>query len=230
MHPLNKAAFCSTYKQGEIDVLAIHHPKFKALIALQGSQLLSFQPFQNGRYQPSLVWLSPEAEFNLNESIRGGVPICWPWFGEPNKNPEHVHTHIHKQNSHGFVRTMEWSIESIKETCHQVCITLSISSNAETYAYWPFDFTLKAVFTLSDELSIDLITHNSSSKPMPLTQALHTYFPCSSAHHIRIHGAHNSQYTDAFGRGRYNLPRLLSKKKPIASITQLGPIVGLIME
>lgn len=78
-------------EQVQIDELPcwrIHTAYGEALIAQQGAQLLSYQPHE----QPPLVWLSDTAEYRHGQSLRGGAPVCWPWFGNLERNPVEIRT------------------------------------------------------------------------------------------------------------------------------------------
>ena len=91
-------------KYNQLDVLEITHPKCTAKIALQGAHLFSWQPLHA---KQDVLWLSEIEPFTQGNAIRGGVPICYPWFGaglEGNKSP-----------SHGYARITEWELLS-----HQV--------------------------------------------------------------------------------------------------------------
>lgn len=189
--------FCTPMKIDQLDALKIEHPTFKATLLLQGAQLIEFSPNAS---KNSLVWLSDSAEFKTGQPIRGGIPICWPWFGDLNKNPEQVQQQVDAVNAypaHGFVRNMDWSIKSIDENCQSVSVTLEIFSNEETLKIWPFEFNLCACFTFSNELTMELITTNLSEKTMHFCQALHTYLPTQDIHSTYIHNANRALYIDA---------------------------------
>src|SRR4051794_9744323 len=67
----------------ELPVLRIHNAYATALITLQGAQVLEFVP----RGERAVIWLSEQAAFKRGQSVRGGIPVCWPWFGELARNP-----------------------------------------------------------------------------------------------------------------------------------------------
>lgn len=194
---MSEYTFSSITKVHELDVLQVRHPKFEADIALQGAQLLTFKPTSDNHW----IWLSPEAEYQNGQSLRGGIPICWPWFGVANKNPDTVANQITPSAdtaaSHGFARSMIWSLESITETCHDVVIKMALTQCEETLKVWPFEFKLTATFSLGSALCMTLTTENLSSKVMYISQALHTYFPCSDISNVSVSGTHGAQYTDA---------------------------------
>ena len=84
MNLLSSSAFCKSVKYDELNIIEITHPKFTAKICLQGAQILSFKPNK----QADFLWLSDTVEYKKGRSLRGGIPICWPWFGVVDKNIE----------------------------------------------------------------------------------------------------------------------------------------------
>lgn len=191
---LDKSVFCETKVVNDLTCLHIHHPKFFAEICLQGAQLTQFKPANT----PPLIWLSPTAEYNTGQGIRGGIPICWPWFGALNKNPDAIKNQTNESDiAHGFVRTLEWTLNTYSESAHQVELSLLITHNSETLKIWPFEFELECHFVLGDSLSVELETRNLSKQKMAFSQALHSYLPTEDIHKTQIHGATNQHYIDS---------------------------------
>ncbi len=208
---LTQCAFIRLERRDELEVLVIEHPLCNAAIALQGAQLLSFQPKdQQSKGQAPWIWLSPASEYKAGQSLRGGIPICWPWFGAADKNPSAVQQQVNdieNAPAHGFARVMNWQIHSVQEECHQLRIVLSLSHTTETLKRWPFEFNVQAEFILGRELQVTLTTTNLSKHNMALTQALHTYYPCDDIRDVSIEGTANQSYTDALnGWQRFTSP------------------------
>lgn len=196
--------FCTPIKIDELNALKIEHPRFSATLLLQGAQLIEFSPsddkLPSNPNVNNLIWLSDTAEFKKGQSVRGGIPICWPWFGDINKNPECIKQQVGNSNSlpaHGFVRNLEWCIANIEENCQFVIIDLDISSTQETLKIWPFSFNLRARFKFSQQLEVELITTNMSDGDMHFSQALHTYLPTTDIHTTYIHHTDRARYIDA---------------------------------
>lgn len=190
--------FCTLIKIDELDALKIEHPSFKATLLLQGAQLVEFRP-QNRQFE-NVLWLSPSAQYKQGKPIRGGIPICWPWFGDLDKNPEVIQDQIKHQDSagaHGFARSLPWEIKNIYEDCHHIEVTLILTSNSASKELWPFDFDLEAKFTFSTKLKLKLTTTNTGIHPFSLSQALHTYLPTVDIDRSYIHNTHNLTYIDA---------------------------------
>ena len=191
---LNNAAFCREVLVDELACIEIQHPKFNAQLCLQGAQLTQFKSLKLGE----LLWLSPEAQFKKGQSVRGGIPICWPWFGGVAFNPQIVKKHIpENKGAHGFARTQNWQLSYLNESAHEMRLGLTLTHNKQTLAIWPFEFELTYHLILSHHISIKLECKNLSTQEMNFSQALHTYLPTQDINHTIIQGAHSSQYVDA---------------------------------
>lgn len=192
--------FCHKINIDQLKAIKIEHPLFSATLLLQGAQLIEFTPSHSTH---NLLWLSDTVEYKQGKPLRGGIPICWPWFGNLDKNPEAIQNQISdSQNkitasAHGFVRSLPWQVLSISESCHQVEIVLALTSSEESKKLWPFEFNLEVRFVLSTTLEVELTTTNTGHKTFAISQALHTYLPTADITKTYIHNAHNTFYIDA---------------------------------
>ncbi|MBR9727802.1 D-hexose-6-phosphate mutarotase [Shewanella intestini] len=164
----------------------------QARIFLQGAQIDQFQP----KGQSPLLWVSAADDYQVGNGIRGGIPICWPWFGQ---------SEIADFPQHGFARTRTWSLSSVNMQNQLAIITLSLPINHADKQYWPHDTQLKVVFELGTRLKVSLVNTNNADYPVQLTQALHTYFPTSDIHNTQVDGLAGSQYIE-FGQGPFKQP------------------------
>jgi len=190
--------FCKLIQLDQLDAIKIAHPRFNATLLLQGAQLVEFCP--QGNQFNNILWLSPSAQYKQGSPIRGGIPICWPWFGNINKNPDAIQKQISQKTSasaHGFARSLPWKIKSIHEDCHFVEVVLSLVSDSSTKELWPFDFELEAKFKFSDKMQLTLATINTGPQSFRISQALHTYLPTQDIKQSYIHNTHASNYIDA---------------------------------
>lgn len=197
--------FCQQVQIDQLAAIKIEHPLFSATLLLQGAQLIEFSPSNT---EKNLLWLSDSVEYKQGKPLRGGIPICWPWFGNLDQNPAVIQHQIKSQmqdqlqdissaSAHGFARSQPWVIKHIHEDCHFVEVTLLLSSNPETKALWPFDFELEAKFTFANTLKLTLTTTNTGNQPFSISQALHSYLPTEDINRSYIHDAHSSVYIDA---------------------------------
>lgn len=200
--------FCKRMQRDQLDALRIEHPLFNATLLLQGAQLLEFSP-RNNQFN-NLLWLSDSAEYKRGQSVRGGIPICWPWFGNLAKNPAALQQQVPKPTevgAHGFARNLAWDISLIHEDCHYVQIELTLQASKESKSIWPFDFNLTARFTFSQTLEVELITTNLDEQNVHISQAMHTYLPTQDIKKTYIHNAHNSRYIDALDNWQEKLQK-----------------------
>lgn len=164
------------------------------LLAQQGAQILSYR--QND--QPPLIWLSPEAAYRRGQSVRGGVPICWPWFGDLRRNPEAVQTHYQQAEApaHGLVRAEDWQLLGIDEEDDAVSLHLACDTRQTPLAGWPHDARLTFTVRVAQDLSMRLETLNRADAPLTISQALHTYFAVSDVRQVSVEGMHGCRYLD----------------------------------
>ncbi len=162
-HPstVSVLADCVTIvEMDDIKVVRVSHPKATADISLHGGHLLSFKPAG----QEDVIWLSEKAEFHSDKAIRGGIPICWPWFGRI------------AAPAHGFARTTQWHLVEHRENDHGVMICLGLEEDENTLAVWPFSFQARLYIDISDKLKVTLDVRNTDDKPWRFSAALHSYF------------------------------------------------------
>lgn len=180
----------------QIDQLAcwrVHTAHGEALIAHQGAQLLSYQPHG----QQPIVWLSETAEYKTGQGLRGGVPVCWPWFGRLDFNPAPVQAAYRGEQApaHGLVRTLDWQLDKVTESAEQTCLHLSFDASAGL-PNWPHSARLELVMTFGERLTLALTTHNVGDQPLPISQALHTYFAVSDCRNVVIDGLQGARCID----------------------------------
>ena len=157
--------------------IEVSNKSASAEIALQGAHLFSFKPVA----EQSLLWLSKKSLFESGKAIRGGIPICWPWFGR------------HPENSalpqHGFARISKWELVDVHEPDEQTTeIQLQLHHGVESLQLWPYKFTLLLTFTIGRTLSLALTTKNCDVQPFEITAALHSYFAVENIQTVHVDG------------------------------------------
>lgn len=193
----HQRAFCKRHTIDQLTCIDINHPKFYARISLQGAQLIHFK----GANQSPLLWTSSLAEYKSGKSVRGGIPICWPWFGNLQDNPDTIKQQLapaysEQSLAHGFAREQLWRVEEIHEDCKNVRITLLLTDTATTRSVWPHAFQLRCTFTLGDTIEIQLTSINTGTRAFSYTEALHTYLPASPIQNSYIQANKNPIYID----------------------------------
>lgn len=182
--------------QKELVAIGIRNKVAEAEIFLQGAQITRYQHRQG---KPTL-FLSEACEYRVGEALRGGIPLCWPWFGSLDKNHPIVKAALSSLNSapmHGFVRERDWQLDAITTPSDKLTIVeLSYKTSAQE-PLWPFATTLQYRIEVGEVLSVALKIINSDSRTIHFSGALHTYLAISDIDNITIHGLENSAYIDA---------------------------------
>lgn len=183
----------SLVTRGELSEIVVTHPHFSARILTQGAQMLSFCPTGDSDW----LWLSPTAEYRKEVSVRGGIPICWPWFGDAAKNPDNVRQFIFplQPPAHGLARLREWTLTQVTESADQVQLTLTLTVK-ETKGWFSSASVSLEITMTADALRLRLST-TALADTLSLTQALHTYFPTSDIKKTQVRGLDGFTYTDA---------------------------------
>ena len=190
------------------EFIVLNHPNFDAAFSLHGAHLVHYQKKQ----QAPLIYTSKVAFFDSNKAIRGGVPICWPWFGN---------TTFSKSNNlpgHGFARINKWTVSQIIETDNGIDISFSFTSNTSTKTMWNHDFELTLTASLSDNIELSLITKNTGDSSFSYGGALHTYLNIADVEQCVVKGLAES-YSDSLDNKQIKTntqPLLINK--PIDSI------------
>jgi glucose-6-phosphate 1-epimerase len=166
-------------------VLTAHNRHATARIALHGGQVLSFCP----KGGADLLFLSDLAVFQPGKAIRGGVPVCWPWFGA---DPLGL-----GRPAHGLARTRAWHLRrSATLPGGETLVELGLTDSADTRALWPHAFDLTLEITVGATLSLVLTTRNTGNSPFQITQALHSYFAVGDIARTTVVGLDGCHYID----------------------------------
>ncbi|WEJ62584.1 D-hexose-6-phosphate mutarotase [Thiomicrorhabdus lithotrophica] len=167
-----------------VELIEIDNQFAKATITTMGGSVLSFIP----KGQKDLLWVSDSAIYDGSKPIRGGVPICWPWFGGA-KQPG--------LPAHGFVRSMVWTVEKAAHLdTGETRVLLACESNEKTLEQWPHVFKLKLCVEVGASLTLTLISANLSDESVDITEALHTYFSVANPIGMQIKGLEQSTHLD----------------------------------
>jgi len=173
-----------TAGNGGLPRISITTPAATAEIYLHGAQVTSWRPVGH----EDVIFLSEHSQFETGKAIRGGIPVCFPWFRNKVDDP--------KAPSHGVVRTKAWELDSVESHGDTVVVSLSTVSDAETRVWWPYDFHLVHRATIGAELMQELVTTNTGAAPARFEEALHTYYRVGAAAQVRIGGLDGVAYLD----------------------------------
>jgi glucose-6-phosphate 1-epimerase len=151
---------------------------------LHGGHITSWKPA--GRDE--VLFLSSQSRWEEGHAIRGGVPICFPWFGDKADDP--------KAPAHGFVRTKAWQLESITQAGGAVTVSMCTESDDDTKRWWAADFSLAYHVTFGSELRLELEVANTGKTSMHFEEALHAYHKVGNVLETRVGGLSAVHYID----------------------------------
>lgn len=184
----------STFRKGPGGLLfaQIENGLATATVCLQGAQLTHWQP--RSQAEP-VTFMSATAQYTEGKSIRGGVPICWPWFG--------AHATDKARASHGFARNVLWEARTpVRLENGATQLSLLLSDSEESRALWPHRFGLEYRATVGDVLDIELTTTNTGGEAFPLSEALHTYFQVGDIGSVQVLGLDGTEFIDTADGGQ----------------------------
>jgi D-hexose-6-phosphate mutarotase len=174
-------------ERGEkVVVLEIDNPLATATISLHGGHVAAWRPKHQAE---PVLWLSEKVQFKPGKAIRGGVPICWPWFG--------AHPTDKSLPGHGFARTEPWDVESIRALAGgETEVILHLDASRIQPGIFPATVLLSITIVVGRDLKIDLKTVNGGDREVAITEGLHTYFKVGDIAEIHVEGLDGGEYVD----------------------------------
>jgi len=202
------AATVKRIKIGALEALDIRAPAYQAVVLLQGAQLIyfssgklstkDFEQLAPQHVSDNWLWVSAQAQYDTQDSVRGGVPLCWPVFGLFSANPEAVKTSfkdsLYDVTQHGYARTQIFDFERFSSeigdnNTSELVLTLTGSRSPK--------LDLTVTFSFNDQgVNIKLTTQNQEAHTVHFSQALHTYLPTADITQTVIGGFDGVNYSD----------------------------------
>lgn len=139
--------------------------------------------------QPEVLWCSPLARLGTGKPLRGGIPVCWPWFGA---HPKLTAGHP----AHGLVRAAPWAVERVAVDTGKTAVTFGAQLTAGQQALAGEGVNVALRVTLGVDLEVELITTNAGPSPIVVSEALHTYLAVSDVSNVRVDGLSGRTYID----------------------------------
>jgi D-hexose-6-phosphate mutarotase len=168
-----------------LKVVEIINPNGEGLIYLQGAHVTHWKPAD----ADPVLFVSRQSHFSNGKAIRGGIPVCFPWFASRTGHPD--------APAHGLVRTAEWRLGAVStNTDASTTVHFEFLDTTATRAQWPHAFRAKYRVTIGATLEMQLEVENTGTEPLTYEAALHTYFRVSSAREIAITGLEGTEYID----------------------------------
>lgn len=178
--------------KGGFPVIEIKNEFATGKVSLYGGQVLSFLPV--GQTQ-DMMFVSSQAYYQSGKAIKGGTPVCWPWFGP---DPEDK-----GRASHGIARNRLWEMRDVAITQDgSTVVEMGLKDTAETRSIWNHSFDMSLAVTLGSTLTLELTTRNQGTEPFSITQALHTYFRIGDISQVRVLNLEDTSYLDKVDGGK----------------------------
>ena len=174
-----------------LEKLMIEHQTCQASVSLYGGQVLTWQPIE----QKPVFWLSNEAIYQQGKAIRGGIPLCWPWFGSYEVDGK-------SGGNHGFARQSSWQLDDIHIVQKGVAVTISLQDEHK-HPLWPYAFKLTQVLFFGTKFQQTLSMDNKFQQSIQYNGALHNYFRVSSPENIKILNLAEAEFDDKL-TGKHN--------------------------
>jgi glucose-6-phosphate 1-epimerase len=170
--------------KGGLQAVKVSRDGLSGEVYLHGGQVTRWKP--SGAEE--VLFTSEQSSWAEGKAIRGGVPICFPWFGPKQGDGT--------APQHGFARTRAWKLEQISEEGGGVVIELSDASDDLTRRLWPFDYSIRNRVTLGSTLKMELEVKNTGSVAFTFEEAQHSYFSVGNVQECVVEGLDDYQYSD----------------------------------
>jgi glucose-6-phosphate 1-epimerase len=171
-------------ENGGLAKVTIETPATAGAMYLHGAHITSWKP----RGTDEVLFVSTRSRWEDGRAIRGGIPVCFPWFADKADDP--------RAPAHGFVRAKAWRLESVVRTGDAVEVSMATESNADTKRWWPADFHLVHRANFGLELTLELVVRNTGASSFRFEEALHAYFRIGQIETVRVQGLNAVKYLD----------------------------------
>ncbi|MDN5725408.1 MAG: D-hexose-6-phosphate mutarotase [Propionibacteriales bacterium] len=171
------------------DAVRINNPSATGEVRAHGAHVTAWTPAGGD----PVLWLSPLADLSLGSAIRGGVPVCFPWFGN---GPGDAY-----EPKHGFARNATWTVVERTDECVRLRLTDADVADLPGRDRWPHAFTLELAVCFGTDLLIELTCTNSGDTPFSYGNALHSYFAVDDVRQTTVAGLGGASYRDKVSGG-----------------------------
>jgi glucose-6-phosphate 1-epimerase len=170
---------------GGLERLVLSGHEAEAIVYLQGAHVAHFQP----KGTRPVLWMSSQSRFELGRAIRGGVPICFPWFGPKPGSPD--------APLHGFARILPFSLRAVTPQADGgLRAILDLPASAAAQGGFPHELSLSLAVTVGRSLRMELTVGNADAAARTFEAALHSYFAVSDVRQVRVHGLEGTAFVD----------------------------------
>ncbi len=176
----------SADSENTLDGIDIFHQHCQAQVSVYGGQVLSYSP----KGHRDVFWLSDSSQYQSGKAIRGGIPLCWPWFGINDKQAQGANS-----AKHGFARLLPWQVSFVDADEDNVTLVLTLSGEND-HPLWPNAYQLVQTLVFGKSFKQTLAMSNLSAKDAHYCAALHSYFKVSHPENIVIDTLTGVNYDD----------------------------------
>lgn len=174
-----------TESASHLPSLTICNPHGRARVYLQGAHVAEWRPVG----AEEVLWTSVRSAYEPGKPIRGGIPICFPWFGP--------HASDAAKPAHGFARLRPFSLVSAEDLSDgRTRVALRLTDDEETRALWPHAFALTCTVTVGARLEVELAVTNAGDAPFAYEEALHTYLSVGDVRRATVEGLTGARFVD----------------------------------
>jgi len=158
--------------RGGLTRVQVRTPAASAEIYLHGAHLTAWAP---AGHEP-VIWTSERSVYAPGSPIRGGVPVCFPWFGADPSGLGPLH---------GVVRLLPWTFTGWRLAGDDVMLTFTLASTDLDGAA---PFVLRYTVTVGARLTLALEVTNTGSAPLRFEDALNTHLAVQDVTAVVIDG------------------------------------------
>jgi len=130
--------------------------------------------------------MSGSTHLDADSAIRGGIPICWPWFGAGLRGVA--------SPLHGIARLEEWRLVRTVTTPDAVTARYLLIDARPDKCDFPYRLTYDVSF--GREFSAMLTVRNTGIRRFDFEEALHTYLAVADVRKIAITGLDGAEFLD----------------------------------
>jgi D-hexose-6-phosphate mutarotase len=169
---------------GSLPAIAVSLPSATALIYLHGAHVAEWRPTD----QLPVLWMSAHSRYGATDALRGGIPLCFPWFGQNASDPT--------LPNHGWARLAEWTLLSATSGADVAELTFELTDESVGVPAGTAPMRLLYVVTVGATLTVDLQVVNTGDADLTFDEAFHTYLAVADVTATSIHGVANLPFID----------------------------------
>jgi glucose-6-phosphate 1-epimerase len=183
--PFGQLAGVEQTRAHGLDCVRVATASASGLVFLQGAHIAEWAPAG----QNPVIWMSPKASYQPGKALRGGIPICFPWFGG--------HAEHKDFPAHGFARTHAFEYRGARlDDSGRAELEFLLLPDDATRAFFPYAFEARLRVAFGETLGLAFSVTNQSGSSFSFEEALHSYFHVSDVRNAAVVGLQGATYAD----------------------------------